>query len=88
MYELQLNIGNFRLYNYFKTNQESLKYFIRVCFVEFNAFVPPWVNIFANCGFIKRFKNNYYSLVHYFSKFRNHYLPSFFSKTGKVNKNS
>ena len=48
MYELQLNIGNFRLYNYFKTNQESRKYFIRVCFVEFNAFVPPWCNVLNN----------------------------------------
>ena len=89
MYELQLNIGNFRLYNYFKTSQESRKYFIRVCFVEFKVLyfnVPPWVNIFANCGLIKRFTNNYWSLVHCFSKFRSHYLP-FFSKTGTVNKN-
>ena len=31
---------------------------LKVCFVEFNAFVPPWVNIFANCGLIKRFTNN------------------------------
>ena len=60
---------------------------IRVCFVQFNAFVPPWVNIFVNCGIIKKFTNNYCSLVHCFGKFRSHYLPLFFSKTGTVNTN-
>ena len=55
-------------------------------FVEFNAFVPSWINIFANC-LIKRFTNNSCSFVHCFSKFGSFYLPSFFSKTGTLNTN-